>query len=239
MRIETNVAPTGLVRQRQEELDKAIAAWREGQGTDVRLWCGPGCGNCCTLTVNSTLAEAMAIAAGLDDKQWAKVEATVARIIAHAQQSGTARTFLAGYKLAVGPCPFLDEESNCTIYAARPLACRALLATRPADWCGVNLAELPSFERDAFLASLDREVVTFPTHYAAAPQELAADFERGLIFAMLRHIGFGITGNLPLLVWLCGQAGFSDALTGGPSAFSAFLANHRGNLPFLVQLHAP
>lgn len=239
MRIETNVAPTGLVHQSQEALDEAIAVWRQGQGVGVRLWCGPGCGNCCTLTVNCTLAEAVAIAAGLDDKQGPQVEATVARIMAHAQRSDDARAFLTGYKQAVGPCPFLDEESNCTIYAVRPLACRALLATRPADWCGINLTELPTFERDAFLGSLEHSVVAFPTHYAAAPQALAADFERGLIFAMLRHIGFGITGNLPLLVWLCGQAGFSDALTGGPSAFSAFLANHRGNLPFLVQLHAP
>jgi len=54
----------------------------------------------------------------------------------------------------------------------------------------VNLAGLPKIERDAFLASLDRTVVAYPTHYAAAPQELAAAFERGLLFAILRSTGF-------------------------------------------------
>lgn len=228
-----------LARQRQIELDEALAAWRQGQGAGVRLWCGPGCGNCCTLTVNATLAEAMAIAAILDETQQQYLAKAVGRIVAHARKSGDARAFLAGYKQAVGPCPFLDEANNCAIYTARPLACRALLATRPADWCGVNLAELPGFERDVFLASLDRNVVAFPTHYATIPQELAADFERGLIFAMFRLIGFGITGNLPMLVWLCGQAGFGDALAGGPPAFTAFLTDHQGNLPFLIQFHTP
>jgi Fe-S-cluster containining protein len=236
---ETFATLAELAGQRQIELDEAIAAWRQGQGAGVRLWCGPGCGNCCTLTVNATLAEAMAIAAILDEPRQQCLAKAVGRIVVHARQSSAARAFLAGYKQAVGPCPFLDEGNQCAIYAARPLACRALLATRPADWCGVNLAELPGYERDAFLASLDRKLVAFPTHYAVIPQELAADCERGLIFAMLRLIGFGVTGNLPLLVWLCGQAGFGDALAGGPAAFSTFLADHRGNLPFLIQFHTP
>lgn len=228
---------TKLACQRQAEFDKAIAAWRDEAG--VRLWCGPGCGNCCSLTVNCTLAEAMAITAGLNDTQWQKLEATVARIMAHAGRSDDARTFLTGYKQAVGPCPFLDEGSNCTIYPARPLACRALLATRPPDWCGVNLADLPIFERDAFLGSLDRSVVTFPTHYAAHPQELAADFERGLTFAMIRQSGFGVTGNLPLLVWLAGDKGFAAALTNGPTTFLQFLSGHQVDRPFLVQIELP
>ena len=32
------------------------------------------------------------------------------------------------------PCPFLEEES-CTIYDERPVACRELLVTSPADRC--------------------------------------------------------------------------------------------------------
>jgi Fe-S-cluster containining protein len=228
-----------LVRQRQVEFDQQIAAWRQESGTGMRLWCGPGCGNCCALTVNTTLAEAMAIAAGLDQSQRQRLAETVARIITHAGQSVDARAFLAGYRRSVGPCPFLDEESNCSIYAARPLACRALLSTRPPDWCGVNLAELPEYERDAFLASLDRGLVAFPTHYAAAPQELAVEFERGLLFAMIRSNGFGVTGNLPLLVWLAGQHGLAEALTGGPATFLPFLASQQIDQPFLVQLDVP
>ncbi len=232
-------ALTELARARQAELDERIAAWRTAAG--IRLWCGPGCGNCCTLTVNATLPEALAIAAaGLDDDLCRRLDATVAALLGHARQCGDARAFLAGYRQAVGPCPFLDGTGNCRIYPRRPLACRALLATRPPDWCGVNLAELPAFERDAFLAGLDRTAVAFPTHYAAAPQSMAGDFERGLVLAMIRHLGFGVTGSLPLLAWLAGRREeLSAALAAGPEACSAFLAAHGAHSPFLVQLHIP
>jgi Fe-S-cluster containining protein len=226
-----------LALQRQLELDEAITTWRDSAG--VRLWCGSGCGNCCTLTVNATLAEALAIPAVLDIGQRQKMADTVTRIFAHARQCPDARTYLTGYRQAVGPCPFLDGEANCAIYAQRPFACRALHSTRPPDWCGVNLAELPELERDCFLASLDRNVVAFPTHYAAAPQELAANFERGLILAMFRFAGFGVTGNLPLLVWLAGEDGFAEALSGGPASFVSFLSAQGIQQPFLVQIDIP
>lgn len=227
-----------LAGQRQADLDSAIAAWRAGAGTGGRLWCGPGCGNCCTLTVNVTLPEAMAIAGSLDDALRARLAATAARVITHAAQCPDARAFLTGYRQAVGPCPFLDAANHCMIYERRPLACRALLSTRPPAWCGVNLAELPGIERDAFLASLDREIVAFPTHYAAAPQELAVEFERGLVFATIRFAGFAVTGSLPILTWLVGEPGCAEALS-NRAAFLTFTADHRVNHPFLLQLHAP
>jgi len=236
---EINAPLAELARQRQAELDAAIAAWRQGDGAGVRLWCGPGCGNCCTLAVNATLAEAQAIAAVLGSGQRQRVADCAARVIAKARHSPDARSFLAGYRRAVGPCPFLDDTANCTIYSARPLACRALLATRPADWCGVNLAELPAVERDAFLASLDRSVVAYPTHYAAPPREFAIARERGLLFAMLRVTGFALSGNLPLLAWLCGVPGFAAALADGPASLQAFLADHHADRPFLVQIEVP
>lgn len=228
-----------LARHRQAELDSAIAAWRQGPGAGVRLWCGPGCGNCCSLAVNTTFPEALAIAATLAAEHQEHVAAAAARIIAHARQSHDARNFLVGYRQAVGPCPFLDGTGNCSIYQARPLACRALLATRPPDWCGINLAGLPEFERDPFLASLDRTVVAYPTHYAAAPQQLAAAFERGLLFAMQRSNGFAFSGLLPLLVWLSSDPGFATALADGSAALRSYLAARHLDRPFLVQIEAP
>jgi Fe-S-cluster containining protein len=239
MTAELSAELHALTRQRQRELDEAIAAWRQGDGANMRIWCGPGCGNCCSLTVNTTLPEALALAAVLNDRQRQPLSATVTRLTEHARQATDARTFLVGYRAAVGPCPFLDAGANCTVYSDRPLACRALLATRPPDWCGVNLGGLPEVERAAFLAGLDRTVVAWPTHYAAAPQELAAEFERGLIFTMIRVHGFGVTGNLPFLVDLAGRGGCGEALAGGPAAFRDFLATHHGDHPLLAQIHEP
>lgn len=228
-----------LTRQRQAELDETIAAWREEAGANVRLWCGPGCGNCCSLTVNSSFPEAMILASILSEYQRQNLHVTVAKLQKHARQSADARSFLVGYRTAVGPCPFLDAAANCSVYTARPLACRALLATRPADWCGENLGDLDPMEQDAFLAGLDRRVVAWPTHYAAVPQELAAELERGLIFAMFRTHGFGVTGSLPLLTCLAGNADAMDALSTGAAAFRAFLAKRYDSHPFLVQIHEP
>ncbi len=45
-----NDALVELARERQEKLDAAIVAWR-ASATDLHLWCGPQCGNCCSLAV--------------------------------------------------------------------------------------------------------------------------------------------------------------------------------------------
>jgi len=228
-----------LTRQRQEELDEDITAWRQHSGAKVRLWCGPGCGNCCNLTVNTTFPEAMALASVLSGDQQRRLNETVAKLLEHARQATDSRAFLAGYRAAVGPCPFLDATANCAVYPARPLSCRALVATRPPDWCGVNLGKLDAIERDAFLDSLDRDVVAWPTHYAATPQELAAATERGLVFAMFRTHGFGVTGTLPLLTHLAGQTAAMAALAAGAAALRAYLTDHGFAHPFLVQIHEP
>jgi Fe-S-cluster containining protein len=230
---------TVLARQRQAELDAAIAAWHQAEGARTRLWCGPGCGNCCTLAVNATLPEALAIAAALSAGVREQLADFVARLRTHAGGAADARAFLAGYRQSVGACPFLDATQNCGIYAVRPLACRALLATRPPDWCGVNLAELPELERQAFLAGLDRTVVAFPTHYAAAPQQLAAAGERTLLLATVRHLGCAVSGNLPLIVWLCGRADFGAALDSGAVALPPLLTRLGVDRPFLMQIDTP
>jgi hypothetical protein len=229
----------GLARQHQAELDGQIDLWRQSLGIGVHLWCRPACSNCCTLAVNATLPEALLIAERLGTGQWQQLDATAARIFTHARKSSGTRQFLSGYRKAIGPCPFLGEDGNCRVYGVRPLACRALLATRPPDWCGVNLGQLPPFERDAFLASLDRMVVAFPTHYAAEPQIRATDLERELILSMFRLTGYGLTGNLSLLVWLTGQDRFAEALVGGAATFLPFLAECGANHPCLTQVHLP
>ena len=78
---ETNAPLADLARQRQAELDERIARWRQGPGAGVRLWCGPGCGNCCTLAVNATYPEALAIAATLTAQQQERVAADDGRAV--------------------------------------------------------------------------------------------------------------------------------------------------------------
>lgn len=231
----TNEDLAGQAAPSRAELDRKIAAWRQGPGAGLHLWCGPGCGNCCSLAVNTTLPEALAIAAHLDTEQRQRLAGAAERLAAHAREVTTARDFLAGYRLAVGPCPFLADDAQCSIYGQRPLACRALLATRPPDWCGVNLGQLPDYERGAFLAGLDRDAVDYPTHYAAAPRELAAGIEERLLAAMLRHCGVAISGSLVLLTWLCLDNKFLEMVSGEAEGLLTWLEERELARPYLLQ----
>jgi len=56
---------------------------------------------------------------------------------------------------------------------------------------------------------------------------------------MLRFTGFGLSGNLPLLVWLSQEPGFATALAGGLDSLRAFLAARDVDRPFLVQFDIP
>lgn len=70
--------------------------------------CRPGCSACCKMNVSITVLEAERLAT-VSGKRLA----SVVRPIAHKQD-----------RFAGIPCPFLKDE-KCSVYADRPLACRA------------------------------------------------------------------------------------------------------------------
>ena len=64
------------------------------------------------------------------------------------------------------PCPFLENES-CTIYPARPLACREYLVTTPAAWCADPYSHpvkrpKPAVAVPVVLARLSAELLGLP-----------------------------------------------------------------------------
>jgi hypothetical protein len=75
-----------------------------------RLRCGEGCSSCCGFHLTVSPVEAAALEAGI-----ATLPANVRRTLA---ERGRA---LAG---AAGPCPALDSEGRCSVYAWRPIVCR-------------------------------------------------------------------------------------------------------------------
>jgi len=186
-----------------EELDRAIAAWRQDYGAGGgSIHCRAGCGNCCTLFVQTTLAEVLPVAALLADEQKHALVDFVGRQLELTRGVSGVKEILRLHRQRLGPCPFLDASASCSIYHVRPGACRALLSTRPAEWCGVDFADLDPYDRQAYLSSLDREVVAFPVHYVALTQELARANEDAILKAMADSFGLTVTGNFPLLVYL-------------------------------------
>ncbi len=172
-----------------------------------RLFCSRGCGGCCTLAVQTTIAEALAVARSLDERRRAALARFIPRLTAAAEEAADLKDFLRRRR-ALGPCPFLEADGACGVYRARPLSCRALFSTRPPEWCAVDFADLHPLERQAFLNSLD-PAAAFPTHYLAAPQELALELENRISQATAERFGFAVTGDLPYLVWLEVEQGLS------------------------------
>jgi Fe-S-cluster containining protein len=182
------------------ELGPLLTACRERGG---RSYCAAGCGGCCTLNVGATLAEALVVAGGLQPSQIAAVADYLDRLRLVLTEAASLKDFLRRHRQSAGPCPFLNDRQQCGIYSSRPLACRALFSTRNSAWCGVDFADLHPAERRAFMSSLDPALVAFPTHFLAAPQELARKLELELEGEAIARSGYSLTGNLPLLVELC------------------------------------
>lgn len=225
------------VQERQDCFDQLCTAWsseyRQRGGT---IHCGKGCSGCCSLVVNCTFPEAVRVAAALDQQQHERLKAQIPGIQKVADRSASLKEWLRGYRSEAGPCPFLNPDGACGVYASRPLSCRSLLATKEPAWCITDFASLTGNEKQAFMESLDRSVVSFPTHYAATPQEIGQELEEATLKQMETVYGFYIVGSLPWLVWLELEHRLSSRLSEGRDAIQDFLTAERINNPFLIVL---
>jgi Fe-S-cluster containining protein len=215
------------------ELPRLLDSCRERGG---KFYCAAACADCCTLNVGATLAEAAVIATRLDSHQVMELDGYRQRLAQAVAISTTLKDFLGRHRGEVGPCPFLGADRCCLIYPSRPLACRALLSTRNHAWCGVDFTDLHPGERQAFLSSLDLELVSYPTHYLAAPQELARSLEQEFEEQTMARFGFSLRGNLPLLVHLCRELELTSRTFPPLASFKALLTASGLAHPYVVTL---
>lgn len=228
------------IRQQQALFDEKAGAAAEGfKAGGGRITCGRGCRNCCNLAVQCTFTEALLVAEALGNAQDAAPRAYVANLRQHLDAATDLKSYLRLHRRTIGPCPFLATDGACSVYVARPFACRSLLSTRPADWCAVDFADLHPLEKQAYLSSLDPAVVAWPTHYLAASRDLAREMEAAAARRMLDTFAFTLSGNLPFLVWLEQEYRLSAAATEGHAATRALLEKEGLNLPFLLSLDLP
>lgn len=225
------------LEQERQKLEQAQTRWQNEltlQGGKV--WCAAGCQGCCTLLVDTTLAEAWDVAQRLGPESQASIAGYAERLRTVQQGVADFKTYLKQQRSAVGPCPLLDAEGCCSIYVHRPLACRGLLSSRNSSWCEVDFSTLTRLDKETFLASLDRERVAFPTHYYAEPQDLAAEAEERLVAVQLETWGFVLRGSFPWLLHLLLQHGLAEAVAAGPDALDALLKRTGVDLPFITRL---
>jgi Fe-S-cluster containining protein len=176
------------------------------------------------------------VAAALDQQQRTQLNAKISRIKQAADSSANLKEWLHAYRFKAGPCPFLDQTGACGVYRSRPLSCRSLLATKEPEWCVTDFASLDSNEKQAFMESLDRSAVAFPTHYGATPQEIGQELEEATLKQMETVYGFSIIGSFPWLVWLELEHQLSSRLAGGPDALQEYLRAKGVTNPFLIVL---
>ena len=140
-----------VTRRAFAEADRVIAA----EIATVPVTCREGCGHCCRQKVTLSRAEAEAAV------DWIKANWDADRIAAFGE---ALKAWLAWYRgeypklLAAGVphdkavyehgplCPAL-VDNRCSIYPARPIACRAVYVTSPADAC--RQSSDPEFDRTA------------------------------------------------------------------------------------------
>lgn len=207
------------VKDEQQALDRIIAAWQqEYAAAGKRIFCAPGCSSCCTLFVQATLAEALIVAEKLDAGQLTTLGTYVLRQRQCLASEDDFLTVLRKQRTMIGPCPFLYPSGCCSIYAQRPLACRALLSTKFPEWCSVDFQSLDPLEKRLYLQSLDRSVVAFPVHYVATTQNAAKDAEARILEQMRALPGnAAMSGNFPLLVYLASTGNIAAQMKEGNS----------------------
>jgi len=224
------------IQKKMKTLNQAIDAWqREYKEQGGRLFCGRGCSNCCTLYVRITGVEALHIAGQLTPEQSGKLKLHVDKMKLHAGGSASMTDFLHRARFKVGPCPFLDPDGACGIYQCRPFACRGMLSTRPAEWCGADFSLLHPLEKEAYRSGLDREVVAWPTHYVEATQYMAEAQEGDVVAWMTESWGFRLVGSLGYLVWLVRESEAMSDLSDMAGA-AEFFAEKGREFPYLLTL---
>jgi Fe-S-cluster containining protein len=221
----------------RQQLDDAIAElWQSCHEQGRDLHCRQGCGNCCTLAVNCSYPEAMMLASSLSTAQRAQVIERLPVLANLCTAATDLKEFLQSYRQQAGGCPLLDTQQCCSCYDQRPLSCRALLSTRPGGWCGVDFSTLHPLEKQAFLSSLDTDLVAFPSHYLARPLELAAVLEKSLDDEFAAQHQVKISGNL---VWLLGlelNSQVGERLLRQDRGVIEWLLEQQERYPYLLQV---
>ncbi|MFO7766205.1 MAG: YkgJ family cysteine cluster protein [Pelovirga sp.] len=223
----------------RQDLDNDIIAIRkEYQDTGNTVYCRKSCGHCCSLAVNCSYPEAVVLAGSLTARQQDLVLAQVPLLAQLCRAAPDMKAFLQSYRHQAGSCPLIDSEDCCSCYSERPLSCRALLSTRPEAWCGIDFTTLHPLEKQAFLSSLNPDIVAYPSHYLARPLELAATLEKALDEKFSAPAGVKISGNM---VWLLGlelNSQVSKRLQQQEEGIIDWLLQQQERYPYLIQVTA-
>lgn len=108
------------------ELDRLDVELRASEVVTPVSCRGLGCSACCRSDVPVFVHELPGLLAAMPPDAVERVQANAGRLVAGARGV---------------PCPALDPATGaCTVYAARPAACRGYAVVSPAEWCDVEVS---------------------------------------------------------------------------------------------------
>jgi len=174
-----------------------LAAWRavvhlaentRPRGADTsHTACGPGCGTCCSVNVSILEPEALGITAFIEQSLSAENRT---QIVSKLETLHLDTRWLDDEErmMVRKSCAFLDEQQNCSIHPVRPLKCRGLTSTDPAQ-CRDAIAMLALGEAPRIVCNLEQKQL-FDAAYqglATALGEYACDNKVYRLTGLLYH----------------------------------------------------
>lgn len=224
-----------LVKEQQAFLEMLARSWvSDYRASGGSIFCAKGCRNCCSLAVHTGFAEALAIASYLDDTLRQAVSAYATKLKVLVAGVSALPEYLRLHRREMGSCPLLDASGSCSVYPVRPLTCRSLISTKESCWCGTDFATVSASDRDGYLATLDRKVVNYPSHYVAVLQESAQELEDVENRRMRELFGFSLYGNLGVLLELICQHRLAEACLEERATVEAVIAAAGFQHPLLL-----
>ncbi len=129
--------------EKKAVLVRALYEVFEDEAQKFGFICQPGCADCCTVNLLATSAECYFLLQALSEEAHQELRERLrpfrgrSRLRPKITPNEMATLCLSGKEppeeegYVMEPCPFLDEERLCRIYAWRPFACRSFFSLRP------------------------------------------------------------------------------------------------------------
>lgn len=124
-----------------QKIDHEIAALMANPGVKDLVSCKKGCSACCHSQVAVTSEEADLLAQRINEG----VQIDLELLYKQSQAKNSAAEY---FKLSYEErrCVFLDDESNCKVYADRPSVCRTNYVLSDPTQCEIKAGESPSVQ---------------------------------------------------------------------------------------------
>jgi Fe-S-cluster containining protein len=226
-----------------EDFDHYSQEWLgEYKSIGGKVHCAEGCFSCCDMEVNITLPEALLIANSLKAEHRDIFQQTLKRSLEFASTVTNDREYFHNRRSKIGYCPFLYISGSCGIYSIRPINCRQVFSILPSGFCvdkSLLKMSLGNLLTDYCTVVSQSEVTDGNTHYINSLGNLGSSIREDLLKLTEEIFGFRVSGNILLMIELCYQNSFWEAMQTSETALVNYLKEQKLYHSFLIDISSP